>query len=82
MTNVSEFLSTLQREVIIIHVGQGEIQTGNPSWEFFVVEHGEQPDGQQPSAPGTGGGDDTSNILDETDNTLRRTEERECKLKV
>ena len=36
------------REIILIHLGQAGVQTGNACWELFCLEHGIQPDGQQP----------------------------------
>eukprot|EP00501_MAST-03F_sp_TOSAG23-6_P000169 GSMAST32.ASY1.ANO1.172.1 assembled CDS len=33
------------REAILIHIGQGGVQTGNACWELFCLEHGIQPDG-------------------------------------
>jgi len=37
------------REVILIHLGQAGVQVGNACWELFCLEHGIQPDGQQPA---------------------------------
>jgi tubulin alpha len=36
------------REIILIHLGQAGVQCGNACWELFCLEHGIQPDGQQP----------------------------------
>jgi len=36
------------REIILVHLGQAGVQTGNACWELFCLEHGIQPDGQQP----------------------------------
>ena len=36
------------REILLIHLGQAGVQTGNACWELFCLEHGIQPDGQQP----------------------------------
>jgi len=36
------------REIISIHLGQAGVQVGNACWELFCLEHGIQPDGQQP----------------------------------
>lgn len=47
------------REVISIHVGQAGIQLGNACWELFCLEHGIQPDGQQPSDMDVKGDDDS-----------------------
>jgi len=35
-------------EIIIVHLGQAGVQVGNACWELFCLEHGIQPDGQQP----------------------------------
>jgi len=36
------------REIILVQLGQAGVQIGNACWELFCLEHGIQPDGQQP----------------------------------
>uniref|UniRef100_A0A3Q3B9Q8 Tubulin/FtsZ 2-layer sandwich domain-containing protein n=1 Tax=Kryptolebias marmoratus TaxID=37003 RepID=A0A3Q3B9Q8_KRYMA len=51
------------RECISIHVGQAGVQIGNACWELYCLEHGIQPDGQMPTGPSIGGGDDSFNTF-------------------
>ncbi|MCP9258778.1 Tubulin alpha-1 chain [Dirofilaria immitis] len=43
-----EWTTTMEREVISIHIGQAGVQIGNSAWELFCLEHGIQPDGKMP----------------------------------
>merc|ERR1712093_505592 len=55
--------TTIMREAVSIHMGQGGCQTGNACWELYCLEHGIQPDGQMPSDKTIGGGDDSFNTF-------------------
>ncbi|EHB04637.1 Tubulin alpha-1C chain [Heterocephalus glaber] len=54
-------------ECISIHIGQASVQTGNPCWEFYYLEHSIHPNSQIPSDKTTQGGDDSfSTFFSET----------------
>ena len=59
----SDLLSSLQREVINVHVGQAGVQMGNACWELYCLEHGIQPDGMMPSDLTVGSQDDSFNTF-------------------
>eukprot|EP00123_Amoebidium_parasiticum_P010173 comp19939_c0_seq1/m.24239 comp19939_c0_seq1/g.24239 ORF comp19939_c0_seq1/g.24239 comp19939_c0_seq1/m.24239 type:complete len:448 (-) comp19939_c0_seq1:92-1435(-) len=53
------------REVISVHIGQAGVQIGNSCWELYCLEHGIQPDGSIPKAPGND--DSFSTFFSETE---------------
>eukprot|EP00747_Dinoflagellata_sp_TGD_P064012 gnl/TRDRNA2_/TRDRNA2_153703_c0_seq2.p1 gnl/TRDRNA2_/TRDRNA2_153703_c0~~gnl/TRDRNA2_/TRDRNA2_153703_c0_seq2.p1 ORF type:complete len:197 (-),score=10.32 gnl/TRDRNA2_/TRDRNA2_153703_c0_seq2:75-665(-) len=51
------------KECITIHIGQAGCQIGQSLWELFCIEHGIQPDGNNPSDTTHGDATDTYNTF-------------------